>query len=118
VILSYNIRVIQCFYFLHQGTQPTITALWVLPSALPWQADGAQVGERVVHQLQLLHADEPTEDPKEIVPLEGISEVLVGQIQLLGGQDEQAPRMTRTTVVGEPREILLLSFEPLSLATF
>ena len=60
-------------------------ALWVL-SGLPWQADRTQVGEGVVHQLQPLHADEATEDPKEVVPLEWISEVLVGQIQLLGGE--------------------------------
>ena len=57
---------------------------------LPWQADRTQVGEGVVHQLQLLHADQATEDPKEVVPLEWISEVLVGQIQLLGGENMNA----------------------------
>lgn len=50
---------------------------------VPWQTDGAQVSERVVHQLQPLDTDEPPQDPCEVLQLVRISQVLVGQVQLL-----------------------------------
>lgn len=49
----------------------------------PWQAYRAQVREPIGDQLKLLHADESAEDAEEVLTLEGLPQVLVGQIQLL-----------------------------------
>lgn len=49
----------------------------------PWQAYRTQVRQPIRDQLQLLHADESAEDAQETVPLKGVPQVLVGQVQLL-----------------------------------
>lgn len=50
----------------------------------PWQAYRTQVRQPIRDQLKLLHADESAEDAEEVLPLEGVPQVLVGQVQLLG----------------------------------
>lgn len=57
-------------------------AFWVVWFQ-PWQAYRTQVSERVRDQLQLLRADESVENPEEIFRLKRITQVLVGQVQLL-----------------------------------
>lgn len=47
---------------------------------IPWQTYRTQAGEGVVNQLKFLHSDQPAEDPEEIFLLEGITQVLIGQI--------------------------------------
>lgn len=34
---------------------------------VPWQSDRTQVPQRVVHQLELLYADQPAQDPEEVL---------------------------------------------------
>lgn len=57
-------------------------AFWVVWFQ-PWQAYRTQVSERVRDQLKLLRTDESVEDPEEIFRLKRITQILVGQVQLL-----------------------------------
>lgn len=47
---------------------------------MPWQVYRIQVGEGVINQLECLHSDQPAEDSEKIPLLEGVAQVLVGQI--------------------------------------